>query len=193
MIPALDYHPVVAMPAGYDVLDFTVPPDQRAPRTSAWSVGRYDEPRPTLYDQPMFGGDRILHVGIDLGGPAGSDVFAFWGGRVASVADLDQPGDYGPTIVTVHDLADRPLYALHGHLARRELDRWSVGDVVQRGQRLASLGAEAENGGWPPHLHFQLSWVPPVGGDIPGVVRLQDRDSALSRHPDPRIVLGPLY
>lgn len=193
MIGARSWHRVVDMAEGYDVLDFTIPPEQRAPGTSEWSVGRYDEPRPTLYDQPLFGGERILHVGIDLGGPAGTPVHAFWDGWIESIADLDQPGDYGPTIVTRHDLGPRPLYALHGHLSRSSLDRWSVGRFVRGGSRLGELGDESENGGWPPHLHFQLSWVPPIDGDIPGVVRLDERDAALARHPDPRIVLGPLY
>jgi murein DD-endopeptidase MepM/ murein hydrolase activator NlpD len=193
MIPRLDFHPVVDLPPGYDVLDFTVPASARAPRRSAFSVGRYDEIRPTLYDQPMFGGERVLHVGIDLGGPAGTGVFAFWGGRIASVADLARPGDYGPVIVTEHRFGDRTLYALHGHLARAGLERWTVGDSVQRGDRLGALGDEGENGGWPPHVHFQLSWEAPVGGDIPGVVRLDEREAARARYPDPRIVVGPLY
>ncbi len=193
MIRPRDWHPVVHLDPGYDVLDFSIPEDDRDTRTSAFSVGKYDELRPTLYDQPMFGGERIVHVGIDLGGPAGTAVFAFWAGRIASVVDLDQPGDYGPTIVTEHELDGRVLYALHGHLSRGGLDRWAVGDAFERGDKLAELGAESENGGWPPHLHFQLSWEPPVGGDIPGVVTLADRKIALQRCPDPRIILGPLY
>ena len=193
MIPARDYHPVLHLPDDYDVLDFTVPAPQRAPRRSPFSVGRYDEARPTLYDQPMFGGERVLHVGVDLGAPAGTAVWAFWSGQIESCADLDQPGDYGPTIVTRHELGGRTLFALHGHLGRRSLAGWVPGDPVERGQRLGALGDEGENGGWPPHLHFQLSWVPPIGGDIPGVVRLDERDAALLRHPDPRIVLGDLY
>jgi peptidoglycan LD-endopeptidase LytH len=193
MIPDLDWHPVVRLPEQYDVLDFTVGPEHRPPRTSPFSVGRYDEVRPTLYDQPMFGGERVLHVGVDLGGPAATDVFAFWGGTIASVADLDRSGDYGPTIVTAHSMDGRTLYALHGHLARRSLNAWKVGDAFERGATLAQLGAESENGGWPPHLHFQLSWDPPVGGDIAGVVRLDERQEALRRCPDPRIILGALY
>ena len=191
MIPPRDYHPVLYLPSGYDVLDFTgsAPPLRRSP----YSVGRYDEVRPSLYDQPMFDGERVLHVGVDLGGPAGTPVWAFWSGHIESLANLAQPGDYGPTIVTRHELGGRTLYALYGHLAARDLQAWRVGDVVGRGQRLGELGSEAENGGWPPHVHFQLSWAAPIDGDIPGVVRLEDRAAALARHPDPRIVLGDLY
>ena len=48
-------------------------------------------------------------------------------------------------------------------------------------------------GGWEPHLHFQLSWEEPTGNDMPGVVSRDDREWALEKYPDPRIVLGRIY
>ena len=36
------FHPVVHLPDGYDVNDFTVPSEARPPRTSPYDVGRYD-------------------------------------------------------------------------------------------------------------------------------------------------------
>ena len=58
---------------------------------------------------------------------------------------------------------------------------------------MSYLGDEKENGGWPPHLHIQLSFKKPDNLDIPGVVSLADRLEALDLYPDPRQVLGPLY
>ena len=50
-----------------------------------------------------------------------------------------------------------------------------------------------ENGGWEPHLHFQLSYQEPETHDMPGVVAPSDREEALQIYPDPRLVLGTLY
>jgi hypothetical protein len=55
------------------------------------------------------------------------------------------------------------------------------------------VGDRHENGGWNPHLHFQLSRVAPDVPDMPGAVCAADRDDALRRYPDPRLVLGALY
>lgn len=184
------WHPVVRLTERYDVLDLTGAPP--AERTSEYSVGRYDEDRRGIYTTPLFEGARTIHVGIDLGGPAGTAVYACWEGAIESVADLTHDGDYGPTIVLRHDL-ERTLWTLHGHLERASLGRWKPGDRIARGDRVGAVGAEHENGGWPPHVHFQLSFEPPVGGDIPGVVRPPEREEALRRYPDPRLILGPLY
>ena len=59
--------------------------------------------------------------------------------------------------------------------------------------KMLTLGNFEENGGWEPHLHFQLSLVEPETHDMPGVVAPEDREHALTIYPDPRNVLGPLY
>ena len=58
--------------------------------------------------------------------------------------------------------------------------------------RSAGLG-EDENGGWNPHLHFQLSRVEPIDCDLPGAVSCAQREWALQAFPDPRLVVGQLY
>ena len=55
------------------------------------------------------------------------------------------------------------------------------------------LGDRTENGGWPPHVYFQLSVERPDTHDLPGAVAAEDREAARARFPDPRTVLGPLY
>ena len=42
-------------------------------------------------------------------------------------------------------------------------------------------------------MHFQLSLERPESCDMPGVVNPEDRDSALMKYPDPRLVLGQIY
>ena len=55
------------------------------------------------------------------------------------------------------------------------------------------MGTREVNGGWNPHLHFQLSLLEPETHDLPGAVSVADRSWALRAFPDPRLVLGPLY
>ena len=103
------------------------------------------------------------------------------------------PYDYGPTIITRHTWKAQTIYALHGHLSRESLQIWREGDVFTAGDELATLGTKEVNGGWNPHLHFQLSWIEPLTYDLPGTVNQRHRKPALRAFPDPRRVLGPLY
>jgi murein DD-endopeptidase MepM/ murein hydrolase activator NlpD len=183
------FHPVLVLPPGYVVLDLTRP---APPPDTPWTLGRYDEVR-CIYDQPLFGGERTVHVGIDLGGPVGTAVHAFAEGEVVAAGINPAAGDYGPTVVTAHTVDGAPLYALHGHLSAASLAWSPVGRRFSAGDVLGWLGDRHENGGWPPHVHFQLAIERPVTHDLPGVVHPADRDAALRRFPDPRRVLGPLY
>ena len=66
---------------------------------------------------------------------------------------------------------------------------------VRAGQVIGWIGAAHDgiNGGWVPHLHFQLSLLQPRIADWPGVVCRQHRDIARRIYPDPRQVLGNLW
>jgi murein DD-endopeptidase MepM/ murein hydrolase activator NlpD len=193
-LPARRFHPVVFLPDQYDVLDFTVPASRRPPSTSRFSIGRYDEDR-VIYTQDLFDGSerRTVHVGLDIGGPAGTAVHAFSEGTVLHAGYNPADGDYGHVIVTRHVLGGVELFALFGHLDSATLVDSPVGRRFGEGEVLGRLGADDENGGWPPHVHIQLSWERPATHDMPGVVTSSQREDALRRFPDPRLVLGPLY
>ena len=185
--------PVIALPDEVDVLDLTVSPPQWAPRQSEFSIGRYNEDRVGVYTQALFGGERTIHMGIDIGGPVGTEVRAPADGVLWCAGCNAKAGDYGPTIITMHRFNGQPLWMLYGHLSQASLDQWNGGETIEAGQLLGRIGSEAENGGWPPHLHFQLSKVEPIGCDLPGVVNREEHAQALIDYPDPRLVLGPLY
>lgn len=182
-------HPVVLLPPGTPVLDLSRPWTGTSP---TWSIGRYDEDR-VIYTQALFAGERTVHMGIDLGGPAGVAVHAFAEGEVILAGINAAPGDYGPTLVTAHVFEGRPLYVLFGHLSGASLVRSPVGRRFAPGEVLGWLGEPHENGGWPPHVHVQLSWERPEVPDLPGAVRREDREAAKARYPDPRLVLGAVY
>lgn len=180
-------------PTEFYVFDFTRGYDEAFIRKQGWGIGRYNEDRANMYDTPLFGGRRNIHMGIDIWAPAGKPVFSFWEGTVAYKQENDNDGDYGPTIVIKYHLDDENLFALYGHLSRESLEMVEVGEKISKGQQIATLGSEKVNGGWAPHLHFQLSVDDPGEADMPGVVAEEDREKALAKYPDPRMVLGDLY
>ena len=159
-------------------------------------VGGYDEDR-AIYDGPVFAAAdgeeaRTLHLGIDLFAAAGTPVLAPLDGRVHGFQDNANPKDYGPTIILEHSVTiDLTFYTLYGHLSRESLHGLHVGQAVTAGQALATLGAAEVNGGWPPHLHFQVILdMAGATGDFPGVFRKSQRAHWTLVCPDPAPLLG---
>ena len=185
------YHPVVIFPEEPKVLDLTNSEDYDSVN-DMWTIGRYDEVR-SIYTSDLFSDGRTVHVGLDLGGPVGTPVYAFLGGIVHASGYNPKLGDYGHTIVTKHRIDGQDIWALFGHLDAESTESLRPGDSISSGQLIGRFGAENENGGWPPHVHIQLSLIEPEGYDLPGVVHPDDREWALSVFPDPRLILGPIY
>ena len=186
-----EYHPVVHLPEDYTVLDLS--DGTWTPPKTEYSVGKYDEVRPNMYNTELFGGTRLIHMGIDIGGPVGTPCMAFADGEISHFGYNPESGDYGNVVITKHDIGGTSVWALYGHLDAASIGDKAVGKKVNAGDVIAWLGTHAENGGWEPHLHFQLSLVEPETHDLPGVVSLEHRKQALLDYPDPRLVLGRLY
>jgi len=165
----------------------------------AAAIGRYDEHR-LIYTHNAFdditGHRRTLHLGIDIFMPAGAPVSAPLGGVVHAAGNRDAPFDYGGLLIIEHRAQDRrgrpaAFYTLYGHLRPASLAHWSKGDAVAAGQLLARLGDAGENGGWPPHLHFQLITDMLGARDtFVGVGTQRHRAVWLSLCPDPNLMLG---
>ncbi|MDE3128799.1 MAG: aminotransferase class III-fold pyridoxal phosphate-dependent enzyme [Gemmatimonadota bacterium] len=162
------------------------------------AVGRYDEPR-LLYATPLFaGGGRItderrtIHLGLDLFADAGSPVYAPLAGTVHAFADNASPLDYGPVIVLRHETGDgTEFFTLYGHLSRESLRGLAVGQPVRRGERIATLGTPAVNGGWTPHLHLQIVVdLMAMGVTFPGVGQASRRGMWRALCPDPNLLVG---
>lgn len=157
--------------------------------------GGYGEDR-TLYTQTLFApeGDepRTVHLGIDVFAPAGAEVFTPLSGRVHSSRINEAEGDYGPTIILEHTpVAGLTFHTLYGHLDRDSLKGLKPGTAFMAGEKIAALGTKRENGGWTPHLHFQI--ILDIGnakGDYPGVCKRSEKDHWLSICPDPAKLLG---
>ncbi len=161
-------------------------------------IGRYDEGR-YFYTSPAFAtGEKVtdeyrtIHLGIDLFAPPGTPVYAPLAGSVYAFADNNIPQDYGPIILLKHQREDCPtFYSLYGHLSRESLNGISLGQRLEKGERLADIGESEENGGWTPHLHFQIiTDLLELDTDFPGVARPGQRRVWLSLCPDPNLILG---
>lgn len=156
-------------------------------------AGGYLEFRRQMYVSPLYGGARFIHMGVDIWGPESEPVYAFAEGTIWGLRNNDNALDYGPTIVTRHVFGKNELYALYGHLSLESLGEVEEGQPIKAGQKIGELGSKEVNGGWIPHLHFQLANERPKIPDMPGVVSPDELEEAIRRHPDPRMVLGPVY
>jgi 4-aminobutyrate aminotransferase-like enzyme/Ser/Thr protein kinase RdoA (MazF antagonist) len=161
-------------------------------------VGRYGESRLAcseaqyLVERDWARESRTLHIGVDLFAPPGTPVYAPIDGMVHSLANNNRRQDYGPTVIVEHRPREtaEPFFTLYGHLSLDSLAGLEPGQAVHRGDRIGSIGDGAVNGGWPPHLHFQIiSDMLGREGDFPGVAPPGNRELWLSLCPDPNLVL----
>lgn len=190
-----NFYPVIKLPPNYEVFDLSANYDPNRTLTTPYGIGKYNERRVGMYtDKELFAGDhRDIHIGIDIAAPVGTEVHSFYDGEIFLFGVNSADGDYGPTLITRHLILGRELFALFGHLKTDSLKDKSPGQKISKGEVIAWVGEKSENGGWNPHLHFQLSWEKPLKPDMPGAVNERDLQKALSNYPDPRIVLGPIY
>ena len=158
-----------------------------------YGIGGYNENR-TLYRRSnLFDGSeaRTIHLGIDIWGPAGTPVYVPLGGMIHSFAFNDNFGDYGATIILLHQLDTISFYTLYGHVSLADLEGLQEGKYINRGELLAHFGKPNENGNWPPHLHFQVIENMEIKeGDYPGVCTISQREKYLNNCPNPDLILG---
>ena len=159
---------------------------------------------------------RTVHLGVDLEAAAGVPLHAPLAGTVHSTARNIHPLDYGPTVILQHSLRVQlqqqvgdsddvseetvTFYTLYGHLSLDSIvlpsgrPRLTPGQRVAAGDVIGWVGPEECNGGWPPHLHFQIDTELGHGGwqgDYPGVCAASDWSPAAYQRlcPDPNLLL----
>ena len=170
-------------------------------------IGRYGESR-SIYGTQEYrprgrtvDNWRTVHLGIDLFVVAKTPVCAPFDAKIESVQWNEGDQDYGPTVILRHSLGEggAEFFTLYGHLDPDTLTLVSAGQAVKQGQRIGWVGNAPDNGGWPPHLHFQIlvdlfHWE----GTYPGVASSADSSFWLEVCPDPNLILdlpvdcGPL-
>ncbi|MHA1943435.1 MAG: phosphotransferase, partial [Candidatus Thorarchaeota archaeon] len=157
-------------------------------------IGRYNEAR-LIYsgDQYITHGDesRTVHLAIDLFVDRGTPILSVYDGIIHSFQDNALPYDNGPTIVIEHTTTQDgpPFFILYSHLTRDSLDGLSIGKAVKKGEQIGKVGEYPDNGGWPPHLHFQIIVdMMDQKGDLYGVAPPSKRDVWLSICPNPNLI-----
>jgi murein DD-endopeptidase MepM/ murein hydrolase activator NlpD len=155
-------------------------------------IGGYAENRPIYRSSDLYANDnaskRCIHLALDLWTEVQTKVFSPLDATVHSFKYNDQPLDYGATIILEHRFAGTIFYTLYGHLSLKSLDGLEKGKVIEKGTCFAKLGAPKENGGWPPHLHFQLI-LDMLGyeGDFPGVSTENEAPYYMNICPNPAV------
>lgn len=161
-----------------------------------YGLGGYNELRALYSRSNLFNAvaaeePRRLHIGTDIWGRAGEQIYAPLDGTVHSFAFNNHFGDYGATIILAHELNGQPFHTLYGHLSLASLEGLEPGMPIKKGQLLARFGEPQDNGYWPPHLHFQvIASMEGNMGDYPGVVTVSRKKEYLFNCPNPDYILN---
>jgi murein DD-endopeptidase MepM/ murein hydrolase activator NlpD len=133
---------------------------------------------------------RNIHLGIDIWTEAGKPIFIPLEGKIHSFQNNVGFGNYGATIILEHELGEKKLYSLYGHLCLSDIENLAIGQEFKAGALIAHVGPFPENGDWPPHLHFQLMWdLLGNVGDFPGVCSQREIEKYTAICPNPNLIL----
>lgn len=146
--------------------------------------------RSDYFNQQNLEKERNIHLGLDLWIEAGTSIYAPLEGKIHSFKNNTNYGDYGPTIILKHSFDTSVFFTLYGHLSLESITGNQVGDKVEKGQQLATLGTAEVNGDYAPHLHFQIiKDIQDYKGDYPGVSNQIDVEFYKQNCPDPNLLL----
>ncbi|AUQ51771.1 putative aminotransferase class 3 [Phaeobacter inhibens] len=163
-----------------------------------WWLGYYREPRLIYTAQAFRKGEylasdrRTVHLAVDVFAPAGQPLHAPLAGEVQVVEDRANHLDYGGVVILKHhtDSGDA-FYTLYGHLDPECCTRLSVGDKIAKGAPFCQLGTADQNGGWAPHVHFQIALsTEGIEADWPGVADPDDLALWTALCPNPAPLLN---
>ncbi|WP_069301041.1 aminotransferase class III-fold pyridoxal phosphate-dependent enzyme [Neptunicoccus sediminis] len=172
-------------------------------------IGLWGEPR-LIYTAPAFrqgpwksSDRRTVHLAVDVFAPAKTPLHAPLDGVVEVIENRTTHLDYGGVIILRHETPDgTPFFTLYGHLAPDSLSSLKTGDTIAKGTAFCALGDASENGGWAPHVHFQLALTTEgMGHDWPGVANPDEMElwggvcpnpAALLNLPDDAVAYQPM-
>ncbi|MDX1786249.1 MAG: aminotransferase class III-fold pyridoxal phosphate-dependent enzyme [Roseovarius sp.] len=161
-------------------------------------LGHYAEPR-LIYTAKEFwlgpwtaSNRRTVHLGVDIFAPAGTSVRAPLDGTVTFFENRTKSLDYGGMVVLIHETPDGDMFhTLYGHLDPDCCSTLQQGQRVAAGEAFAKLGSVDCNGGWAPHLHFQLALtLEGMGTDWPAVADVDDMALWGAICPNPAVLLN---
>ena len=134
--------------------------------------------------------ERNIHIGLDLWINESASIHAALDGKIHSFQNNTALGDYGPTIILEHEVEEVKFHTLYGHLSEASLIGKKVGEIINKGEQIATLGLPPINGDYAPHLHFQI--IIDMGGktgDYPGVCNERTIAYYTNNCPNPNFLL----
>lgn len=161
-------------------------------------IGYYKEPR-LIYTEQNFrlgrwkaSDRRTVHLGVDIFGPVGTSLYAPLEGVVEFAGYRPDKLDYGGLVVLAHQTPQGDeFHTLYGHLSKASVEKLAVGQRISKGEAFASLGGLDENGGWNPHVHFQLALTTAgMSEDWPGTCAPDQLDFWSAVFPNPADLLN---
>ncbi len=174
----------------YDGLDFYIQKELNKNKAKV-GVGGYLEKRVLYQQSNNFKNEaenRDIHLGVDWWSEVGTEVYAPLEGRVHSFQYNELHLDYGATIILEHELDSFIFYTLYGHLNLASLKNLEKGMFIKKGSAFTAMGNRNENGGWVPHLHFQIiKNMMGREGDFPGVTSKKLLVEFSENCPDPNV------
>ena len=158
------------------------------------AYGGYLEKRELYNNVERFQTDqnqRNIHLGSDFWTQAGETIIAPLNGKIHSIANNADKGNYGPTIILEHQDGQEHFFSLYGHLSLESIQNFKIGQHIQKSEAFAEVGDAKVNGGYLPHLHFQLiKSMENYTGDYPGVCHEKDLEFFKKNTIHPELVLG---
>lgn len=160
-------------------------------------AGGYHEIRP-FYSTSQFSSEgnngpeyRSMHLGVDFWVEKGTAIHAPYEGKIVGLHNNDEAKDYGPTLILEHDYGNKSFYTLYGHLGMSVIELLQEGQSICKNELIGYVGGHHENGGWVPHLHFQII-LDLLGNTInfPGVALPADADIWKEICPNPGMVFN---
>ncbi len=158
------------------------------------AFGGYLEKRSLYNHKGLFQNQnkqRNIHLGIDFWADAGEEILNPFDAEVHSFADNQEFGNYGPCIILKHNENKKVFYSLYGHLSLQSLKGLKNGQYIKKNSVFCKLGSTDENGGYVPHLHFQIiKNISDYKGDYPGVCHTLDLEYYKANTMNPEVFLG---
>jgi len=159
--------------------------------------GGYMEVRP-VYDSSDYEKitdygiqNRTTHLGIDFWVNEKTSIYSIMDGFVKIITNDKTKKGYGGLIIIEHLIEDVKYFSLYGHLSDQKKSKIKKGQVIKKGQKIGEIGSKKENGGWTPHLHFQIMLsLFDFKDDFPGVCFFNEKDIWSSICPNPEKILN---
>ena len=156
-------------------------------------AGGYLEKR-ALYTSDIYNAEnssekRNVHLGVDYWLPKNTSIHTFFDGEIVCATHQKSYKGYGGLVILKHTFSEIVFYTLYGHLAKKSILKFKIGDTIKKGDEIGVLGNYAENGEWVPHLHFQIMLsLLDYEDDFPGVALESEIDFWKTICPNPSLL-----